>query len=335
MPTALTRKETGALMKATADPVFDRFVSELYRSGLSVPPEGFRSWALHCLKPLIPFDAAIWGSGTVRSWRFHTVTRVGIPDEFPRALEESRHMNPLIPHITKNLDTPVTMEDVMPDREFYRSDLFQRCFGRFGIQRVMATAHVESRSGLISLLSLYRHNRKQPFTPAERALHRRATFHLFQAASNAYFLHLMRTFIEEREAGGAAAVVDSEGAFHEVQPQFLDLLEKHFPGQRLHRLPFATPKAGETHTFNGLCTKVESLGELSCVLIWEAGPLDRLTSRERETVFAVTQGLSFKQAARKIGVAPSTVANHLYRIYRKLGVNSRSELASLVYPPAA
>ena len=33
-------------------------------------------------------------------------------------------------------------------------------------------------------------------------------------------------------------------------------------------------------------------------------------------------------------MAPSTVANHLYRIYRKLGVNSRSELADLVYPAA-
>jgi len=144
----------------------------------------------------------------------------------------------------------------------------------------------------------------------------------------------MRTFIEEREAGGAAAVVDKEGAFYEVQPRFLDLLEKHFKGKRLNRLPFPVPAPGETRTVDGLCVKAEPVGDLSCILVWEAGPLDRLTQRERETVFAVTQGLSFKQAARKIGVAPSTVANHLYRIYRKLGVNSRSELASLVYPTA-
>jgi DNA-binding NarL/FixJ family response regulator len=50
-------------------------------------------------------------------------------------------------------------------------------------------------------------------------------------------------------------------------------------------------------------------------------------------VQAVSQGLSFKEAARKIGVAPSTVANHLYRVYRKLGVYSRTELAALVHPP--
>jgi DNA-binding CsgD family transcriptional regulator len=50
---------------------------------------------------------------------------------------------------------------------------------------------------------------------------------------------------------------------------------------------------------------------------------------------AVSQGLSFKQAARKIGVAPSTVANHLYRVYRKLGVQSRTELAAVVHPAPA
>lgn len=316
------------------EPAFDRFVAELYRSGLSVPPEGFRAWALHCLKPLIPFDAALWGSGNVRHWRFHTTTLIGLSEEFPAALEETRPLNPMVAKMTANLDTPVDMETVLPDRKFFGSELYKRCFNRFGISRILATAHVEPRSGLVSLLSLYRRSRRAHFTAAEKALHRRATFHLFQAASHAYFLHLMRTFIEEREAGGAAAVVDKHGAFHEVQPRFLDLLEKHFPSQKAHRLPFEVPPEGEVRRVHGLCIKAQPVGDLACVLIWEAGPLDRLTTRERETVYAVTQGLSFKQAARKIGVAPSTVANHLYRIYRKLGVNSRSELAGLVYPNA-
>lgn len=319
-------------MKLSGDPAFDRFVSELYRSGLSVPPEGFRSWALHCLKALIPFDAALWGSGNVRNWKFHTVTLVGLPEEFPAALEATRPINPMIPKMVSSLDTPIDMESVVPDRKFFHSEFYERAFRPFGISRILSTVHVESRSGLVSLLSLYRRSKRASFTATEKALHKRATFHLFQAASHAYFLHLMRTFLEEREAGGAAAVVDKQGAFHEVQPNFLDLLEKHFPNQRLHTLPFEVPMPGDPKTVNGICVKTEPVGDLLCVLIWEAGPLDRLTHRERETVFAVTQGLSFKQAARKIGVAPSTVANHLYRIYRKLGVNSRSELATMVYP---
>lgn len=310
----------------------DRFIAELYRSGLSVPPENFRDWALRRLRELIPYDAALWGSGTVKNWRFHTVTLVNLSPDYPRALEDSRQINPILSKMFSNLDTPVDMESVCPDRVFFKSEIYKRCFSRFGITRILATAHADARSGMLSLLSLYRRSRRAHFTNQEKALQKRATFHLFQAASHAFFLHLMRTFTEERAAGGAAAVVDREGAFYEAQPRFLDLLEKHFPAHDMQSLPFTPPPLGETRTEKGLCIKSQPLGDLSCVLIWPAGPLDRLTSRERETVFAVTQGLSFKQAARKIGVAPSTVANHLYRIYRKLGVNSRSELAGLVYP---
>ena len=50
---------------------------------------------------------------------------------------------------------------------------------------------------------------------------------------------------------------------------------------------------------------------------WPAGLPDRTRARNRH---AIAHGLSFKQAARRIGIAPSTVANHLYRVYRKLGV---------------
>jgi DNA-binding CsgD family transcriptional regulator len=320
-------------MKSSRGDAEDRFIASLYRSGLSIPPEGFRAWALRQIKNLIPYDGAMWGSGSLNQWRFHTVTLVGVSAEYPKVLEETRLINPILPRMLADLDTPVDMEQVMPDRLFFKSEIYRRCFGRFRINRLLATAHSDTRSGLVSVLSLYRFSRRAHFSPAERALQRRCTFHLFQAASHAYFLHLMRTFTEDRASGGAA-VVDGKGAFYEVQPRFLDLLERNFPGRKPSGLPFAPPPPGATETHNGICVKCEPLGDLSCVLMWPAGPLDRLTMREQDIVYAVTQGLSFKQAARKIGVAPSTVSNHLYRIYRKLGVNSRSQLAGMVYPSA-
>jgi hypothetical protein len=172
--------------------------------------------------------------------------------------------------------------------------------------------HSDRRSGLYSLLTLYRRERRQRWTDAEKQRQQRVTYHLYNAASHAYFLHLLRS--ADRPRGGQAAVVDAHGVFHEAQPRFLDLLDRHFPGREPHSLPFALPAAG-THLLvgDGLCARSVASGDLFIVWLWPAGPLDRLTAREREIVFAVAQGLSFKQAARKIGVAPSTVANHLYR----------------------
>jgi DNA-binding CsgD family transcriptional regulator len=311
--------------------VFEGFIAKLYRSGLSVSPEGFRAWGLRQLRKVIPFDGALWGSGTIKTMRFHTVELVGLPRPFAESLETTHRMNPILPLILRKLDSPVDMSDAMPDAEFFGSELYKTSFEPFGVSRILSTLHADPRSGLYSLLSLYRKDRAAVFTKDDRTLQKRAVYHLFQSASHAFFLHLMRTH-GERPPGSGAAVVDREQRFYEAQPRFLDMIERNFPQHNGETLPFAPPPIGEVVHIGDMCAKTEAFGELYCIYLWSAGPLDRLTLREREIVYAVTQGLSFKQAARKIGVAPSTVANHLYRIYRKLDVNSRSELAGLVYP---
>lgn len=292
----------------------------------------FRAWALRELRRVIPFDGALWGTGSMQRRQFHTVVTVGLPKTFPDALERTQAINPILPALMKQLDQPVTMESVIADEAFFDSPVYHQCFEQFEISRIMSTAHANERSGLYSLLTLYRKNRQHRFSEQEINDHARLSFHLFHGAAHHYFVHLSQTFHGERAANCAAAVVDCEGVYYEAQAHFLDLIERHFPKHRQHSLPFELPDAGEVATVNDLCFKCEPFGDLTCILAWPAGPLDRLTEREREIVFAITQGLSFKQAARRIGVAPSTVANHLYRIYRKLDVNSRTELATLVYP---
>lgn len=314
----------------------DLCIARLYRSVVSVPADRFRLWALESLKTVIPFDSAIWGSGKWEERRFHTLTLSGLPENFAQVLERSADENPLIRRLIESEpDHPTTMESVFPDAAFYKSNLYLKTFAPHGVERLLSTLHLDRRSGLYSLVSLYRSDRKQPFTAAEQALQRRLSYHLFNALSHAFFIHLARTH-RDRPAGAAAAVVDRRGAYHEAQPRFLDAMEQQFPGHAPNQLPFAVPEVGETRLLSGLCLRAEAMGELVIVHCWPIGPLDRLTSREREIVQAVAHGLSFKQAARKIGVAPSTVANHLYRIYRKLGVNSRTALADLIHevPPS-
>ncbi len=314
----------------TIDPV-DRLIARLYRSATEVPAHEYRNWALNQLQAVVPHDGALWGSGSRAKLKFQIVTVNQLPPSFPQVLEDTSHINPILPRLMSNLDTPVDMASVMPDEKFFGSEIYRKAFEPCGITRILSTAHLDPRSGLYSLLSLYRRDRDHHFTDVERARQKRAIYHLFNAASHAFFLHLMRTHAE-RPVGAAAAVVDRSGSFHEAQPRFLDMLDERFPTRDPHHLPLPIPEPGHTQSFQDLMIRCDALGELSLIIIWPAGPLDRLTPREREIVTCVAQGLSFKQAAKKIGVAPSTVANHLYRVYRKLGVYSRTELASLVYP---
>jgi two-component system response regulator DegU len=52
---------------------------------------------------------------------------------------------------------------------------------------------------------------------------------------------------------------------------------------------------------------------------------DLLTEREREVLKALSKGYSNQKLAELLVVSPKTVQNHLYSIYHKIGVGSRSE----------
>jgi DNA-binding NarL/FixJ family response regulator len=51
----------------------------------------------------------------------------------------------------------------------------------------------------------------------------------------------------------------------------------------------------------------------------------RLTAREVEVLCLVSMGLTNAQVAGKLGLSTSTVSAHLYSIYKKLGVASRTK----------
>ena len=50
-----------------------------------------------------------------------------------------------------------------------------------------------------------------------------------------------------------------------------------------------------------------------------------LSGRETEIMQALARGLAYKEIASELGISAATVKNHLYRIYEKLQVRSRTE----------
>jgi DNA-binding NarL/FixJ family response regulator len=53
-----------------------------------------------------------------------------------------------------------------------------------------------------------------------------------------------------------------------------------------------------------------------------------MSAREREVVAAVVEGLSNDEVAARLGISPKTVESHLRRLFERLGVASRTELAT-------
>jgi two-component system, NarL family, nitrate/nitrite response regulator NarL len=55
--------------------------------------------------------------------------------------------------------------------------------------------------------------------------------------------------------------------------------------------------------------------------------LRELTQREIQIVCLVSEGLSNKEIARRMGVSEGTIKFRLHLIYRKLAINNRTSLA--------
>jgi DNA-binding NarL/FixJ family response regulator len=62
----------------------------------------------------------------------------------------------------------------------------------------------------------------------------------------------------------------------------------------------------------------------------ERDSLDELTPQELQIVQMVAQGLTNGVIAERLYLSRRTVESHLYRVFPKLGVTSRAQLASVV-----
>ena len=56
-----------------------------------------------------------------------------------------------------------------------------------------------------------------------------------------------------------------------------------------------------------------------------------LTTRERQIILVLSDGVTNKEIGRRLRLAEGTVKVHLHHIYRKLGVANRTELAVLAH----
>ena len=57
-------------------------------------------------------------------------------------------------------------------------------------------------------------------------------------------------------------------------------------------------------------------------------PTERLTAREQEVALLVARGLTNRRIAEELSISEHTVANHVRKILKKLGLHSRAQISS-------
>jgi len=87
-------------------------------------------------------------------------------------------------------------------------------------------------------------------------------------------------------------------------------------------------QAGQVWANSAQLTQLlETFSRLPSTRLVNAGGLRLLSKREEEIVYLVEDGMTNREIARQLGLSEHTVRNNLFRIFDKLGVSTRVELA--------
>lgn len=297
---------------------------DLHRAGREVPFKAFRTIALELVGQLIPFDSAWWGNASAE--QIHQIylhnCADSILEDYPPYMAEDFMRAALM----ANPGRSINLADLTTRARFVRTALYRNVGRRYRIEWSLGTLLVEPVSSLNEFLTLWRHDPKRPFTETERQLKEWLMPHIADAHRVA---RLREVLDDPRDRRACWAVADDRGFLREVTPAFVACLRRQWPHWQGSRLPDAllpvVQEAGAARV-GAQRMQVEAHGGYRFLLVENIGALDTLSVREREVVQRYAHGETHAAIAAALGLAPSTVRNHIARGYRKLAVNNKAEL---------
>lgn len=131
------------------------------------------------------------------------------------------------------------------------------------------------------------------------------------------------------------AIVDVDGYIESADRVFEDYLRRHasdWDGRHLPFRPSDEPKmllTGVPH--GGLYYRFDPVDTKLHVRVRRDRRTPSVSGRELQVARKLAGGLTFKEIARDLGLAPSTVSTHAYNLYDKLGIRRRAQLVEWVH----
>ncbi|MCD1635704.1 LuxR C-terminal-related transcriptional regulator [Martelella mediterranea] len=301
------------------------FLLELYHDASECTPDELRLRVLNNLQRFIPFDFGVWGGGWADGRLVTDLTVLNqseaILGEWDTVAQEDAFCD-----LTLNRLGATARFDDVPD---YRASLaYNEHWRRFDASHMMATIVGEKTDGYVSFVGLCADDRPGTFSDAERMFKQMLMPHLSQALRMNRELWTGRAAFEHE----AIALVDREGWVLCTQGPFHDFAGQEWPGH-IARLPadvMTLLNQGKRWRGERLDVRMSRFGSNHFVHMSVHPTLSGLPRREREVAGLFSSGMTNKQVARALGTSPSTVRNQIVRIYEKLGISSKAELARLV-----
>lgn len=308
---------------------------ELYRATRELSVAEFPDFAFGLIKSVLRFDAARYTAlrflnpgAVVCTAHLHNDATDTVFD-----WEQINRHDPVVPMALAapgrafNLHQPTMF--AAPEKAIMR-DFIERTAHRNNL----VIAIRDDDEGLWKSLSLYRARAGDRYAERDRKLLEALMPHVVEALRINETLGAL-VVQADTAARASLAIAGLDGALHYVGPRFVELMRLDWPQWPSTRLPAcvldsALRMGGPGYAGRSVALGIERVGQLLFVRARPALPGARLSSRERRVAALFGAGRSHKEVARELDLAPATVRNYLQRIYAKLNVNDKAQLATLM-----
>jgi DNA-binding CsgD family transcriptional regulator len=307
-------------------PVGDAIL-HIYRVARERPVDEFQHFVLGIVRSMIPFDSGQWATGEFVGNKI--VPRFAYlqdeSDHLVRDWDAASHQDRLMDLMVANpgravsIGTPV----FFADRE---------------VQRYASSVGIAVRASLLrrwDTLSLSRIKSEQHYPEVERRWLEQLMPHLMEALEHNRMHGLRGAGIEDPERAGSA-IARGNGLLSYAGRNFITLLLQEWPDWKGLSLPEALQASCLNRSgcdrFEGGTIAIDytRLGQLIFLRASRLDPLGRLSPREALVARLYGEGLAYKEIAKRLDISPTTVRVFLRRVYGKLGISGKAQLAVLL-----
>ncbi|MBX3665460.1 MAG: response regulator transcription factor [Burkholderiales bacterium] len=310
-------------------------ILSLYRGSRDIPATAFQDWALEQTRQTLAFESAIWGRAGIENGmaQIYSVHLHRLPPESLASYARFRDRDTVGAMAMQAMGTTIRAaghEVLANDPE-----MLEQHVRRFGLDYSLTTCIVDPRTGLISFMTLFRPARQPHFSEEERIAVQSLTPHLIESCQQSRLMQLNAGGIADSGNDRRVAVCDTDFVLIAARDGFAELLREEWPGWNALRLPEAAhakmrSSSKGDHAGERIVLSFDRVSDLYWLSVRAKTAIDTLGKRQLEIARLSAKGQTYKQIAATLELAPATVRNHLDVIYRKLGIGSRGELATLV-----
>ncbi len=279
-------------------------VLQLHRGSREWPSASFTSRACELLATVVAFDACLWGS---------------VAADAPAGSAPALH----------SLHTQGLSEHALA-----------LCLAGDGQPPVLQATQIEPLAARRVILQLWRHADAAPPLPGDDQALQFLMPHLVEAQRENR-LSRAHAGDEQTPARRSHALCDADGLLQQVDEQGLALLRTEWPRWSTTRLPEPLAEAAAlamatngddapvaAAPFHGrqITVLMARSGGLLLLAVRRRAAVDRLSARQRDIALLYADGHTGPQIASQLGLAPSTVNNHLGVVFKKLAVSNKVQL---------